>query len=129
MIVVIRFRITLTDGTNTIIFETPRVEWLPGGDSKVRFTTLVTAENGTILDNWEANQTAVSVTIEPTRCGERDEAGQITSAECTQEVIDYNSQDGTATVAWNYNPNGPSEVYISFTSTDESSSSASDATS
>ena len=104
------FKVTLNDGTNNVELY-GYVTWLEGGDNNVRVDAVVNDDIGEILDNWESNATSLTVDITPI-C--YDDFGRV--VECPAEVVDYNSQSGTATLKWVYNPNGASSIYLTFSS-------------
>ena len=90
------------------------VEWLPGGDNKVRVVCPepATVDEGELLDNWEQNQVQLSVEIDPIECVTKGEAGDWIKVEC-MELADYASQEGKATLSWVYSPTR-TELYLTF---------------
>lgn len=104
------FRVKMSDGTDTIRLKGD-VIWLEGGDTKVEVDAPVTIEQGEVLDKWESSQTKLNVSIEPICL---DVMGR--EIVCPDEIEEYNSQEGTATMTWIYNPNGISKIILTFES-------------
>ncbi len=112
---VIAFKVTLDDGANKLELEPCQVEWLEGGDTKVRVNAAVDVGQGDVLDKWESSGTELSVDIVPSRCARRGPAGDLISSPCSEEVKDYVSQSGKGKISWVYNPSGDSQIIIEFT--------------
>ena len=112
---VTRFTVTLSDGTNTVTLANAKVIWLEGGDNKVQVKTVVTVDQGEILDAWETKKTSLKVQITPSKCEKKSIYGDFVETPCTSEITDYASQSGTATLTWTYNPSGESTIELTFT--------------
>lgn len=102
------FDVKISDKTNTIKLR-GNVIWLEGGDNKVEVDAPVAIEQGEVLDKWEANKTKLNVSIEPICLDIMNR-----ERKCPDTIEEYNSQEGTATMTWVYNPNGSSKIIFTF---------------